>query len=128
MGQALVNPDFSIKENKAIFVLSAYLEDVNKQIVPAVAQGAMQAGDFVAKQIIADQKSKPRQEFKYNDKGSMATIGRSRAIASISGFKFAGFFAWFLWGIVHIMFIVNFRNKLLVFIDWIASYITPNAQ
>ena len=54
----------------------------------------------------------------------MATIGRSRAVANISGLKFSGFIAWFLWCVVHIVFLVNFRNKLLVFFDWITSYFT----
>tara|TARA_A100001015_G_scaffold63132_1_gene69683 strand:+ start:1478 stop:2743 length:1266 start_codon:yes stop_codon:yes gene_type:complete len=126
MGEAKVNPDFSIKNEKSIFCIGdcAYLKDQNGIEVPAVAQGALQAGTFVAKQIINDLKGKTREKFTYFDKGAMATIGRSRAVANISGLKFSGFIAWFLWCVVHIVFLVNFRNKLLVFFDWITSYFT----
>ena len=126
MGQALVNSDFSIKENPNVFCIGdcAYLKDTKGNVVPAVAQGAMQSGEFVANQIIADSKGKERKHFTYFNKGAMATIGRSRAVANISGYKFGGFFAWLLWGIVHIFFLVDFRNKLYVFFDWITSYFT----
>ena len=126
MGQALVNPDFSIKEHNTIFCIGdcAYLKDKKGVVVPAVAQGAIQAGKFVAQQILKDINNQPREAFRYFDKGSMATIGRSKAIADISGLKFGGFIAWLLWCIVHILFIVDFRNKLLVFVDWITSYFT----
>ncbi|RAP26627.1 FAD-dependent oxidoreductase [Candidatus Marinamargulisbacteria bacterium SCGC AG-333-B06] len=126
MGQANVNLDFSIKEDSCIFCIGdcAYLKDRKGNVVPAVAQGAIQAGKFVARQIINDQKNKNRQKFMYLDKGSMATIGRSRAIAYISGFKFSGFFAWALWGIIHILFLVDMRNKVLVLLDWVTSYFT----
>ncbi len=126
LGQANVKLDFSIKEDSNIFCIGdcAYLEDANGVVVPAVAQGAIQAGNFVANQIINDQKNKPRESFIYKDKGAMATIGRSRAIASILGFKFSGFFAWVLWGVIHILFLVSMRNKVLVFIDWLTSYFT----
>ena len=126
MGQALVNSDFSIKENPNVFCLGdcAYLKDAKGNIVPAVAQGAMQSGEFVANQIIADSKGKKRKHFTYFNKGTMATIGRSKAVANISGYKFGGFFAWLLWGIVHILFLVDFRNKVYVFFDWITSYFT----
>ena len=126
MGEAIVSPDFSIKEDNHIFCIGdcAFLKDVNGVEVPAVAQGALQAGEFVAKQIINDQKGKKREGFKYFDKGSMATIGRSKAVADVAGLKFSGFIAWFLWCVIHILFLVNFRNKLLVFFDWVTSYFT----
>ena len=126
MGQALVKADFSTHENSTIFCIGdcAYLEDTSGRLVPAVAQGAMQAGAFVAKQIMNDTKQQKREAFCYKDKGAMATIGRSRAVADIKGFKFSGFFAWFLWGIIHILFLVGFRSKLLVFFDWLGSYFT----
>tara|TARA_Y100001970_G_scaffold135595_1_gene166941 strand:- start:2624 stop:3895 length:1272 start_codon:yes stop_codon:yes gene_type:complete len=126
VGQANVKLDFSIQEDSTVFCIGdcAYLEDAKGVVVPAVAQGAIQAGKFVAKQIMNDQKNKDRDQFIYNDKGMMATIGRSRAIAYISGFKLKGFFAWALWGIIHILFLVNMRNKILVFLDWVTSYFT----
>lgn len=128
LGQAEVNPDFSIKEDKNIFCIGdcASLKDANNIPVPAVAQGAMQAGKFVATQIIGDQKNDPRHLFVYDNKGDMATIGHSRAIAHINNLKFSGYFAWVLWGIVHILFLIDFRSKMLVFFDWIISYFTHN--
>ncbi|RAP29930.1 FAD-dependent oxidoreductase [Candidatus Marinamargulisbacteria bacterium SCGC AG-414-C22] len=125
-GEAMVNSDFSIKENNTIFCIGdcAFLKDTNNNQVPAVAQGAIQSGTFVAKQIIADNNNKPRQTFTYNDKGSMATIGRSKAVAKIKKFQFHGFFAWALWCVVHVLFIIDFRNKYVVFLDWITSYFT----
>ena len=128
LGQAEVNPDFSIKEDKNIFCIGdcASLKDANNIPVPAVAQGAMQAGKFVATQIIGDQKNNPRHLFVYDNKGDMATIGHSRAIAHINNLKFSGYFAWVLWGIVHILFLIDFRSKVLVFFDWIISYFTHN--
>ena len=128
LGQAEVNPDFSIKEDNSIFCIGdcASLKDANNIPVPAVAQGAMQAGKFVATQIIGDQKNDPRHLFVYDNKGDMATIGHSRAIAHINNLKFSGYFAWVLWGIVHILFLIDFRSKMLVFFDWIISYFTHN--
>ncbi|MBT5954122.1 NAD(P)/FAD-dependent oxidoreductase [bacterium] len=126
MGQAIVSPDFSIKEDDSIFCVGdcAYLEDSNGTLVPAVAQGAIQAGSFVADQLIRENKNLDRQKFAYKNKGSMATIGKSRAVAQVGKFQFSGFFAWLLWSIVHVMFLVDFRNRLLVFFDWFASYFT----
>ena len=126
MGQALVNSDFSIKEDKGIFCAGdcAYLKDSKGIVVPAVAPAALQAGAFIAKQILNDANGKPRDSFCYLDKGSMATIGRSRAIAQIGSAKFSGFFAWFLWCVVHVLFLIGFRSKSLVILDWMGSYFT----
>ena len=126
MGQAIVRPDLSIKENKRIFCIGdcAYYKDKDGNILPAVAQGAIQSGDFVADQISADLLKKKRKVFKYKNKGEMATIGRSSAIAVISGVGFSGFLAWLLWGIVHIIFLIDFRNRFIVVLDWIVSYLT----
>ncbi len=126
MGQAEVNPDFSIKEDPDIFCIGdcCSLTDSSGQAVPGVAQGAIQAGKFVAKQIIGDQSNKKRGIFQYNDKGLMATIGRSKAVAKIANLRFSGFLAWLLWGIVHILFLIDFRNKIFVCIDWLTSYFT----
>lgn len=126
MGQAEVNPDFSIPESKNIFCVGdcASLVDIKNQLVPSVAPGAIQAGNFVAKQIIRDQKQKERQAFIYRDKGSMATIGRSKAIVDVAGLRFSGFLAWLTWCFVHILFLIDFRSKFLVFIDWLHAYLT----
>lgn len=126
MGQAEVRNDFSIQEDRNIFCIGdcAFLEDASGQVVPAVAQGAVQAGEFVAEQLIRDQKDQRRNAFTYNDKGKMATIGRSKAVADLPFLKFSGFFAWLLWGVIHVMFLVDFRSRFIVFFDWLGSYFT----
>ena len=68
-----------------------------------------------------------RGAFRYRDKGSLATIGRARAVAALGGFRFAGLAAWLLWGVVHILFLITFRQKLFVMLDWIWSYVTFTA-
>lgn len=124
MGQALVKPDFSTPEDPRVFCIGdcAYLEDVTGNIVPGVAQGAIQAGTFVAKQIIRDREGKPRTAFRYSNRGKMATVGKARAVADVFGVSFSGFFAWFLWSFVHVLFLINFRKKIVVFLEWGWSY------
>jgi NADH:ubiquinone reductase (H+-translocating) len=109
-----------------IFVLGdlAHLEQDGRQ-VPGVAQPAMQMGDHVAKIIAADLAGKPRPAFRYWDKGDMATIGRMDAIADVKWpFKahMSGFPAWFTWVTVHIFFLIGFRNRLQVLINWAWNY------
>ena len=65
---------------------------------------------------------KPLKPFQYNDKGSMATIGRNKAVVDLKSFRFQGFFAWFVWMFVHLLSLIGFRNKLFVFINWLVSY------
>lgn len=127
MGQALVSPNFTTIDHDDIYCIGdcAHLEDANGVVVPAVAQGAMQAGNYIAKDIRARENHQPRPKpFAYFNKGAMATIGRSKAVARINNISFAGFPAWLLWGVIHVMFLIDFRNKLIVFMDWIFSYIT----
>ena len=93
--------------------------------VPAVAQGAIQMGQFVGKLIKDEVESTDvvRGTFRYKDKGSMATIGRGKALASINERTFSGFFGWLMWGMVHIMFLVGFRSKMVVMMDWVWNYL-----
>jgi NADH:ubiquinone reductase (H+-translocating) len=88
----------------------------------------MQMGKHVAKIIKAELNAAanppPRPPFKYWDKGTMATIGRSAAVAEVGKFKFSGLLAWLTWLFVHLVFLVGFRNRLIVFIQWIYSYFT----
>jgi NADH dehydrogenase len=87
----------------------------------------MQMGDHVAKiirQEIMNQISvADRIPFAYHDKGSMATIGKAKAIAQIKGWRFTGLFAWLMWSVVHLMFLVTFRSKLVVMINWVFTYV-----
>jgi NADH dehydrogenase len=84
----------------------------------------MQMGTHSAKNILADLSGKPRSDFRYVDKGSMATIGRSRAIADVFGVKASGFVAWFFWLFLHIVFLIGFRNRIVVMTEWFWAYLT----
>src|SRR5690554_4787505 len=81
---------------------------------PMVAQVAIQQGRLLAKNLLSQLEGKPLKEFSYNDKGSLATIGKRKAVADIGKFKFGGYFAWLLWSGVHLMSISGFKNKLFV--------------
>jgi NADH dehydrogenase len=93
---------------------------------PGVAQVAIQQGKNVAKNIVHLVNNEPTEPFKYNDLGSMATIGRNKAVADLGKIKFQGFFAWLMWMFVHLISILGFRNKVLVFIQWLGSYMSYN--
>ena len=97
----------------------AALTDANGVPVPGVAQGALQMGDHVAAIV----RGEPRSPFAYYDKGSMATIGRARAVADVFGGTWKGLPAWVLWSAVHIAFLVGFRNKVFVMLSWLWSYV-----
>lgn len=90
---------------------------------PMMAQPAIQQGKLLAKNILALQKGKQLKPFVYNDKGSMATIGRNKAVVDLPKWKFQGIFAWFVWMFVHLFSLIGFRNKLVVFMNWVYNYI-----
>lgn len=120
MGRAIVNPDLSLKNYPSIYILgdSANAKDSSGNPLPALAPVASQQGRHVAKQLIRG-KSLP---FKYLDKGTMATIGNFKAVMDFRGIKIAGLFAWMSWCFVHILFLINFRNRVLVFIQWALAF------
>ena len=90
---------------------------------PMMAQPAIQQGKLVAKNIIAKLFDKKQKAFVYNDKGSMATIGRNKAVVDLPKWKFQGVFAWFVWMFVHLFSLIGFRNKAIVFLNWVYNYI-----
>ena len=90
---------------------------------PQVAQPAIQQGKLLGKNILRLIKNKPLKPFVYHDKGSMATIGRNKAVVDLKHFKFSGFFAWFVWMFIHLMALVGFRNRVIVFFNWTYNYI-----
>lgn len=122
-GRVKVNRDLSIPGYPDIFVIgdAAYLEQEGKAL-PALAPVAMQQGRYLAELIIKGEYPEDREAFHYIDKGTMATIGRAKAVADIKGFKFSGFFAWLIWCFVHILFLIGFRNRFKVFIEWVWFY------
>ncbi|PIA79459.1 NADH dehydrogenase [Gaetbulibacter sp. 4G1] len=90
---------------------------------PQVAQPAIQQGELLGKNLIKLIEGKPLKKFKYRDKGSMATVGRNKAVVDLKHYKFAGFFAWFVWMFIHLMALVGFRNRVVVFFNWCYNYI-----
>ncbi len=126
IGRIKVNDDLSIPNHPNIFVIgdAAYFEDENGKPLAGVAPVAMQQGKYVGKLLKNESNAASRKPFKYIDKGTMATIGRAKAVADIKGFKLTGFFAWLIWGVIHIFFLIGFRNRFRVFAEWIWHYIT----
>lgn len=110
----------------AIGDVAAMITDETPKGHPGVAQVAIQMGSHVAKSIIQLINNEPTEPFKYFDKGSLATIGRNKAVADLGKLKFNGFFAWLIWMFVHLVSLVGFRNKIIVFINWSMSYLSYN--
>ncbi len=110
----------------AIGDVAAMITDDTPKGHPGVAQVAIQMGNHVAKTILQLINGEPTEPFKYFDKGSLATIGRNKAVADLGKLKFQGFFAWMIWMFVHLVSLVGFRNKIVVFINWVGSYLTYN--
>ena len=127
-GRIKVNSDLSLPGHPEIFAIGdlALVLGENGKPVPGVSPAAMQMGKHVAKiielEIRSDPKPAARPAFKYWDKGTMATIGRSAAVAWIGRFKFSGLLAWLAWLCIHLIFLVGFRNRLAVLFQWIYSY------
>jgi NADH:ubiquinone reductase (H+-translocating) len=125
-GRVLVGPDLRVDGRDNIFVIgdTAHVKGPDGRALPGVATVAKQQGYYVARWLMrkADGKSSP--PFRYRDPGSMATIGRNRAIAEIGRLKFSGFPAWLLWSLVHIYFLIGFRSRLVVALSWAWSYLT----
>lgn len=125
-GRVKVRPNLTIPGSDSIFVIgdAAYIEDKNGKPVPALAPAALQMGRYVGRIIHNEGDIRDAKPFQYTDKGTMATIGRAKAVADIRGLKFKGFFAWILWSFIHIFFLIGFRNRFRVFAEWIWHYIT----
>jgi NADH:quinone reductase (non-electrogenic) len=135
-GRVAVEPDLSLPDHPEVFVIGdlAALKDESGKMLPGVAPVAIQQGRYVAKIIrhevegateaAAKAQSLPRPGFHYWDKGSLATIGRAAAVAEFGKLHISGLIAWLAWLFVHILFLIGFRNRLLVFIEWAWSYVT----
>jgi len=127
-GRVKVNEDLSVPGHPEIFAIGDLATLAQEgRTVPWVCPAANQEGAFAAKSIIRDTRHQPRKKFHYFNKGDLATIGRSRAIADFGRVRFTGRLAWFLWLFVHIMYLVGFRNRIVVFIEWAYSYFTYQA-
>jgi NADH dehydrogenase len=125
-GRILVEPDLSLAGHPNVFIAGdqAHCADEAGRPLPGLAPVAIQQGRYFARTVISDMAGRPREPFRYADKGLMATIGRSRAIAQIGRFRLTGFVAWLTWLVVHIYYLTGFRNRFFVVLNWAWSYLT----
>ena len=124
-GRVKVEADLSIPGHREVFVVGdmAYFEHEGV-VVPGVAPAANQMGRSAAHNILRDLASQPREHFRYRDKGNMATIGRHKAVAVLGSLEMSGWLAWNAWLFVHIMYLVGFRNRISVLVQWAYAYFT----
>ncbi len=124
-GRVSITPELTVPGHPNLFVigdLSSFTHQGGKPL-PGVSPVAMQQGRHAARNILAGIKGEPMTPFRYLDKGSMATIGRHAAVADIRGFRINGYPAWLAWLFVHLIFLIGFRNRVLVFLQWAWSYL-----
>ena len=124
-GRIEVSPDLSVPSHPEVFVVGDLVALVQDgRLVPGVGPAAIQEGNAAGKNILRELRRQPRKKFHYRNKGDLATIGRSRAIADLGWIRFSGRLAWFFWLFVHIMFLVGFRNRANVLLEWAYDYFT----
>jgi len=127
-GRVIVGPDLSIPGHPEVCVVGdlaaaqSHERDGTTKPVPGVSPGAKQMGRLAAANLIARLHGKPPEPFRYTDYGALATIGRSAAVADLGAVRFSGFVAWLFWLFVHIYFLIGFRNRFIVMMDWATSY------
>lgn len=127
MGRIPVDDNLCVKDHAEIYAIgdtACYTPGGTEQSLPGIAPVAKQMGEYVGKDILRRVENRRRTSFKYKDLGTMATIGRNRAIADLRGFRLSGFPGWILWCVAHVYFLVGFRNRLLVCLQWFFSYMT----
>lgn len=127
-GRLLVESDLSLPGHPEIHVIGdlALFTQPNGKPLPGLAPVAMQQGRYVARLIVKRLRGEQAEPFRYFDKGMLATIGRNKAVARFGQVHVWGFLAWFLWVFVHLMYLVEFENRLLVLVEWVYNYITRN--
>ncbi|MEM9003644.1 MAG: NAD(P)/FAD-dependent oxidoreductase [Cyanobacteria bacterium P01_F01_bin.86] len=127
-GRVMVEPDFSVPNFPNIFVIGdlAHYAHHGERPLPGVAPVAMQSGQYVARLIRDRQLNRSTPAFSYIDAGSLAIIGRNQAVVDLNWMKLTGFPAWFVWAFVHVMFLIEFDNKLIVMTQWLWNYFTRN--
>ncbi|MDX2023836.1 MAG: NAD(P)/FAD-dependent oxidoreductase [Deltaproteobacteria bacterium] len=124
-GQVKIEPDLSLPGHREVFVVGDLASlTVEGKRVPGVAQGALQMGRHAAQNVIALMAGQATKPFRYNDKGNMATIGRSSAVAQIGKLEFGGFLAWMAWALVHLVSLIGFRNRVVTLVNWTWAYFT----
>lgn len=125
-GRVQVGGDLALPEHRNVFVIGdlAVYQDKEGRPVPGVAPAAIQMGQFVAKVIRRDLERDHRGTFHYWDKGSLATIGRTKGVGMLPGFELTGFLAWMAWLGIHLYFLIGFRNRFFVLLDWLWAYLS----
>jgi NADH dehydrogenase len=124
-GRVVVGQDCALPGHPRVFAIGDIARfDTPDGPLPGVSPVAMQQGRYVARMIERDRRGEPREPFHYFDKGSMATIGRSRAVAQVGRLRLSGLLAWLAWLFVHLWYLLDRRNRLSVFLDWVWSYVT----
>jgi NADH dehydrogenase len=125
-GRIKVRSDLTIEGHPEVFVIGdlAACVDAAGRTMPGLAPVAIQQGRWAARNIIGALKGESYKPFKYLDKGALATVGRAFAILQIGKFKLSGFFAWLIWSVVHIAYLIGFRNRVIVMFDWAWAYLT----
>lgn len=135
MGRVIVEPQLTVRSHPRIFVIGdlAHCKDPSGKPLPGIAPVAMQQGRYVAQVIKARAKPPPPPRrgwapapFRYRHHGSMATIGRAAAVADLGAIRFSGYLAWLIWLFFHLMYIVEFENRVLIFVQWAWNYFTRN--
>lgn len=129
-GNRIITDDYGLAQGTTnVYVLgdAALIQSERyPQGLPMLASVAMQQGVYFAKALNMLARNKEAKPFIYNDKGTMATIGRNKAVVELQKFKFQGFFAWLVWMFVHLMLLVGFRNRVVVFVNWLWNYVRYN--
>jgi NADH dehydrogenase len=125
-GRVIVESDLTLPEHPEVFVIgdTASMEGPDGKTLPGLAPVAKQQGLYVARLIRARLAGSPVARFHYRNLGSLATIGRGRAVADFGWIRLSGRLAWLLWGLVHIAFLIGFRNRIVVLMDWLSAYVT----
>ena len=126
-GRVMVGDHLTLQENDDVYVIgdtAHFVPQGEERPLPGVAPVAKQMGEYVAADLLKRLKNDKRKAFKYKDYGSMATIGRNRAIGDMNGFKVSGFFGWVMWCVAHIYFLIGFKNRFIVGLRWLLSYVS----
>ena len=124
-GRVVVNADLTIPGHPEVFVIGdlAACTDATGQPLPGLAPVAIQQGEYAARAVLCAVRGQPPQPFRYRDKGTMATIGRAAAVVNLGRLRFSGYPAWLLWCFIHILWLIGFRNRFLVMIEWAWAYV-----
>ncbi len=126
LGRVAVAPDLSVPAHPEIFVAGDLMAIAasDGQPVPGVAQAAMQSGKRAAKNALARLAGRATEPFRYRDPGNMATIGRARAVADLGWIRLTGYPAWLAWLFLHLVFLIGFKNRVVVLVQWLVAYVT----